>query len=233
MVPAQAQLSFTVRHERLLRDHRGTLTADAAGISYQQVDPKGKKAPQKLARARWEYVDLQQVWVSQDKLVLVTYQDRKWLFGADREFEFYLPKGESFAALARLLEAKLDRRFVSALAGDPGAAFWEVPVRLMGPFQGSEGVLKAGATRIVYETKRRRQSRTWRLEDIVNASMQDPYQLTLTTHERSLTHYGAQKGFNFQLKQPLDERRFDALWKRLNARSGLELLRSAAATPQN
>jgi hypothetical protein len=34
------------------------------------------------------------------------------------------------------------------------------------------------------------------------------------------------KGFNFQLKQKLDEKRFDLLWKRLNRGKGLEFLTS-------
>jgi hypothetical protein len=34
------------------------------------------------------------------------------------------------------------------------------------------------------------------------------------------------KGFNFQLKRPLDDKRFEALWKRLNQDKGLQFLTS-------
>jgi hypothetical protein len=34
------------------------------------------------------------------------------------------------------------------------------------------------------------------------------------------------KGFNFQLKQPLDEKRFEMLWRRLNQEKGLQFLTS-------
>ena len=61
---------------------------------------------------------------------------------------------------------------------------------------------------------------------IENASTSDRYQLTLTTYERAKTHYGSMKGFNFQLKQPLDEKRFQMLWKRLNQDKGLQFLTS-------
>ena len=78
--------------------------------------------------------------------------------------------------------------------------------------------------RIVYETKKRDASRTWRYRDIDNISSSDPYQLTITTFERAKLQYGSRKGFNFQLKQPLEEKRFRMVWRKLNAGQGLELL---------
>jgi hypothetical protein len=145
----------------------------------------------------------------------VTYKDRKWLLGVDKRFEFFLPKGKSFEAAYTMLKDKLDRRFVAALADSVPDVLWELPVKLLGTIRGSEGVLQVGPDRIVYKTDRPRQSRTWRYQDLENVSTSDRYQLTLTTYERAWTHYGSLKGFNFQLKQPLDEKRFDMLWKRL------------------
>ena len=81
-----------------------------------------------------------------------------------------------------------------------------------------------GPDRIVYKTDRPRQSRTWRYQDIENASTSDRYQLTLTTYEHARASYGSMKGFNFLLKQPLDEKRFDALWKSMNQEKGLQFL---------
>ena len=98
---------------------------------------------------------------------------------------------------------------------------------LLGRVSGSEGALEVGADRIVYKTTKKRQSRTWRYGDIENISASGPFQLTLTTYERAKTHYGNLKGFNFQLKQALDEKRFNLLWRRVNQTKGLELLTSA------
>jgi hypothetical protein len=39
-------------------------------------------------------------------------------------------------------------------------------------------------------------------------------------------HYGDRKGFNFQLKQPLDEARYNDLWLRLERSKGLQILDS-------
>ncbi len=226
-------LQFEVRHERALKDHPGRVTFDEHGVHYQQVLTerqrarlgKGKKPP-KLESARWEYQDIQQLWVSPEKLVIVTYKDRKWFLGLDKEFEFFLPKGPSFEAAYAVLKDKLDRRFVAAVADSQRDLLWELPVRLLGRIQGSEGVLRVGPDRIVYKTDRPLQSRTWRYQDIENVSTSDRYQLTLTTYERAKTHYGGMKGFNFQLKQPLEEKRFAMLWKRLNRDKGLQFLTS-------
>jgi hypothetical protein len=226
-----SDLTYEVRHHRALKDHAGVLTINEQGVVYQQVIPEGKRkkiprhAP-KLENVQFDYQDIQEIWVSPDKLVLVTYKDRKWLLGIDKEFEFFLPEGKSFEAAYTMLKDKLDRRFVAAMADSQSGALWELPVKLLGTIQGSEGVLQVGADRIVYKTDRPRQSRTWRYGDIENVSMSDRYQLTLTTYERARTHYGSMKGFNFQLKQPLDEKRFGMLWKRLNQEKGMQFLTS-------
>jgi hypothetical protein len=220
-----AQLTYEVQHHRALKNHVGVLTISEKGVGYQQVLPKGKrKKHPKLESVQFDYQDIQELWVSPDKLVLVTYKDRKWLLGVDKEFEFFLPKGKSFDAAYTMLKDKLDRRFVAAVANSQPGMLWEIPVKLLGTIQGSEGVLQVGPDRIVYKTDRPRQSRTWRYQDIENVSTSDRYQLTLTTFERAKTHYGSMKGFDFQLKQPLDEKRFDALWKRLNQDRGLQFL---------
>ncbi len=223
-----AELTYDVRHRHALNNHAGVLTIGETGVSYRQAVPEGarKKNPKRLESVQFDYQDIQELWVSPDKLVLVTYKDRKWLLGVDKEFEFYLPKGKSFEGAYTMLKDKLDRRFVAALADPQAGALWELPVKLLGTIQGSEGVLQVGPDRIVYKTGRPRQSRTWRYEDIENVSTSDRYQLTLSTYERARTHYGSMKGFNFQLKQPLDEKRFEALWKRLNQDKGLQFLNS-------
>ena len=223
-----AELTYDVRHHRALKDHTGTLTVNEKGVGYQQVLPvkKHQHKPPKLESVQFDYQDIQELWVSPDKLVLVTYRDRKWFLGIDKEFEFFLRKGQSFEPAYTMLKDKLDRRFVAAIADVQPGMLWELPVRLLGVVQGSEGFLLIGPDRIVYKTDRPRQSRTWRYQDIENVSTSDRYQLTLTTYERSKPSYGSMKGFNFQLKQPLDEQRFEQLWKRLNQGKGLQLLTS-------
>lgn len=216
LTPSGAQdLRWDVRHERMLRDRAGVLAMDEHGVTYVEKD----------TTTRWDYQDIQQLWISTRKIVIVTYTDRLWLLGIDKEFEFYLTsEGQTFEPAYKRLKDKLDQRFVAALADSRPDLLWQIPVKLQGVIRGSEGVLQMGPERIVYKTDREGTSRTWRYGDIENISTSGPFQLTLTTYERANAHYGSLKGFNFQLKQRLDEKRFDLLWKRLNRDKGLRFL---------
>ena len=48
----------------------------------------------------------------------MTYKDRKWLLGVDKEYEFTLAPGQSFNEAYTLLKDRLDQRFVAAVADD-------------------------------------------------------------------------------------------------------------------
>jgi hypothetical protein len=222
------QLEYEVRHDHLWKHGAGTLVVTERGVSFQEVTKK--KQPKRAFELN--YQDIQELKMSADKLTLVTYKDRKWLLGLDKEYEFTLAPGQSFSSAYALLKDRLDQRFVASVADEQIQALWEVPVKLLARVTGSEGILQVGPDRIVYRTTQKRQSRTWRYGDIENISTSGPFQLTLTTYERAKTHYGNLKGFNFQLKQALDEKQFNLLWRRLNQIKGLELL-SAAQEREN
>jgi hypothetical protein len=81
-------------------------------------------------------------------------------------------------------------------------------------------MLIVGEDRIVFRSDRKGESRTWRYADIDNISTTGPFQLTVTTFERSRANYGNRKGFNFQLKEQLEETRYNELWRQLNRRKG-------------
>lgn len=223
---AQNALRYEVRHEHWLRDGSGTLVIDQRGVSYQETSKNKRKKPERLHHDQLNYEDIQQLYISPQKLTVVTYRDQVWRLGMDKEYEFTLPTGETFAAAYAFLKKRLDERLVAALADDEVQPLWELPVKRLGALRGSEGALVVGAEHIVYRTERREQSRTWRFQDIENISSAGRFDLTITTYERAKAHYGSMKEFHFQLKQPLDERRFEALWRRLNRSKGLSILTS-------
>ena len=223
----QQELRYNVVHRhRTWWDGSGTLVITTQGITYQESSKKKNKKPEDLHHGQWDYEDIQQLYVSPQKLVVVTYQDRRWLLGMDKQWEFGLPSGENFHAAYELLKNRLDQRFVAALADRDFRPLWDIPVKLLGRVRGSEGILEVGTDRIVYRTEATGQSRTWRLEDIENVSSSGPFQLTLTTYERAKSHYGSLKGFNFQLKRALNEGQYNQLWRRVNQAKGLEFLRA-------
>jgi hypothetical protein len=216
----QEPLRYEVRHDHWRKSCTGTLEAGPDGLSYTETSGKKKEHVWK-----WSYQDIQQLELAGTRLTVVTYEDNRWKLGADREQQFDL-RGGDFLAAYRLLKDKLDQRLVAAIADDPMNLLWEVPVKLLGWTKGSEGVLKVGRERIVFETTKSLFSRTWRYEDIENLSSSGPFQLSLTTFERAKSHYGNLRGFNFQLKSRLPEDKYMELWRRLNQTKGLPVLTS-------
>ena len=219
---AQEDLVFEVRHDHSIRSCTGTLRFTDQAVIFQQV--KNGKQEKDLHRWEWTYEDIEQVWISPDKLVVLTYEDQKWLLGKDKQYEFTVRNAEHFGSAYGALKGRLDQRFVAAVAEENVKAVWQVPVKQLGRIRGSEGMLIIGEDRIVYKTDAQGKSRSWRYSDIENISTSGPFQLTVTTFERAKFHYGDLKGFNFQLKQRLNEDSYNDLWRRINVSKGLRFL---------
>ena len=111
----------------------------------------------------------------------------------------------------------MDRRVVTALPEELLQPLWEVPVKLKRGFGGSEGVLSIGMAAIVYRSEEKDESRTWQMSDVDNISTSGPFDFTIATFEG--------RSYAFQLKRPIDERQYQALWRRLNASKQTEVLR--------
>ncbi|MGA3017136.1 MAG: hypothetical protein ABSF62_08455 [Bryobacteraceae bacterium] len=201
----------------------GTLTITDAGVSFEETYQDGKK-PEHPHAWRWAYQDIQQLRMGPTSLTVLTYQDNKWKLGADREYRFDLVSDKTFEDPYQFLKGRLDQRFVAEIPDRISAVLWEIPVKHLLRFSGDEGVLQVGPDEIVYRSAKKSESRTWRYQDIENVSNSGPFQLTITTFERAKMHYGDRKGFNFELKQPLEEARYNDLWLRLNQSKGLKIL---------
>jgi hypothetical protein len=213
-------------HPPHLKKERGTLIITGSGVSFEESYAGKKQKPKHPHVWNWSYEDIQQLEVAPRTISVLTYKDNKWKFGADREYHFDLRGDGSFRDSYGFLKDKLDQRFVAELADKDIKAIWEIPVKHLLRFGGSEGVLGFGEDRVVYTTDRKNQSRTWRYADIDNISTSGPFQLTITTYERALSHYGNLKGFNFQLKQRLNEDRYNEVWQKINQAKGLKILQA-------
>ena len=219
---AQGPLTYRVWHA-----HAGVVRKRAAGeFGELTLSETGVSFQAKPHAWTWAYQDIEQLKLSGRTLTVLTYTGDKWKLGADREYRFDLEAGKTFDDAYPFLKSRLDQRFVAALPSAVPNALWEIPVKHLLRFGGEEGVLQAGPDEIVYKSAKAGESRTWRYEDIENISSSGPFQLTITTFERAGTHYGDLKGFNFQLKQPLDEGRYNQLWLNLNRSKGLKILDS-------
>ncbi len=207
---AEPELRFDVRHDHLRSGGPGTLTITKEGLSFAEAK-KNKHA------WNWRWDDIQQLEMAPRTVRVLTYKDSAWKLGADKEYRFDLLSGGTFAPAYEFLKNRLDQRFVAAIVTPGMHAEWELPAKHLKRFGGTDGVLAFGRDQIAFITDKRNESRTWRFRDIDNISTAGPFQLTVTTYERAVMSYGDLKSFNFQLKRPLDERRYDELWRRLNA----------------
>ena len=191
---------FPVRHEHIKWFCDGTLTVDENGVSFQ--------GPKKHAW-RWKFEDIQEFKLGPEGVTVLTYKDNRWRLGADRVYRFTgkVPAEEIYA----LLRDRLDQRFIAEIGVPTETPAYTLPVKHLGTIAGSEGILAFGSDLVVYTTPSRGQSRTWRYSDIENISSSGRFQLTLTTLE---------KGFNFELKQPITEARYNRLWLDIQKKNG-------------
>lgn len=207
---AAGELSFNVRHEHLRKGCAGVLRIGEDGIAF---DAAPSKKPHSW---RWAFADIQQLKIEPRRVTVLTYEDRKWRFGADGSVSFTLADGASFHNAYAMLKGRMDQRLVAAIAETPAGVLWSIPVKRAGRLKGAQGALVVGTNSITFETAEPGSARVWRLEDIDNVSSSGPFELTVTAHERSKTDYGSLKSFHFQLKQALAEERYNDLWWRIN-----------------
>jgi hypothetical protein len=196
---------FEVRHKHFKGGCYGVMTVDEKGLRF--TGPNGHEWS-------WSYPDIQQLTLASGRIRVLTYQDQKLLLGRDREFEFTgrIPTGQ----LAEFLRGRMDQRFVEAVAqperpatGVPDLPVWSIPVKHLRTISGSQGTLSFGADTIIYASEN--DSRAWRYSDIRSISSSGPFQLSIVTLE---------KGFDFQLKQPITEARYNELWLQIERKNG-------------
>ena len=164
----------------------------------------------------WKYEQIQQLELTDTTLRLLTYEDQRWQFGRDREYIFdHLPKDFAKSVYPRWKD-KLDQRFIARLADVDVVTLAEFPAKLTGLTKGVEGTLRFAEDRIVFRTTKPGESRTWRLTDIDNIASAGPFDLSITTLERHGAWNTGTREFRFQLQRPMEEARFNELWRRVN-----------------
>jgi hypothetical protein len=188
-------LTLDVRHHHAVGECRGSLVADDSGVRFESSKTEHSR--------QWKFSDIQELTLAPGKIRVLTYEDRRWWFGADREFQF----SADTAGLREFLAPRLERRLVVAQAESAGPPIFSAPAKHKHGTAGCQGTLTFGAVRVVYATGEREHSRTWRYEEIESISTGGDYNLTVRTLE---------KVFEFQLKEPIPERIYDQLWRKVN-----------------
>lgn len=202
-----------VRHKHWRKSAAGELRVEQDKLAFREPGGKSRHSRE------WKYEDIQQLVLGPEGVRLLTYEDMRWQFGRDREYQLDgLPEG--FAAqVYPLLRVKLDRRLIAAQA-EAVEPSWQLPAKLQRGFSGSQGVLLVAADRVIYKSDAPAVSRTWRLADIEQVSSSGPYELTITTIERTGRFHDGPREARFQLKERLVEDRYNQLWKAVNRLKG-------------
>jgi len=190
---------FPGQHQDLRKACAGTMTVDAAGIRFSGAPGHAWN---------WKLEDIQQLALAPDSIRILTYESGKLPLQPDRSYAFTgrIPAAE----LAAFLVPRMDRRLVLELAEPAAADAWSIPVRQLSRNRGSQGSLAFGSDSVTYLTPARDQSRTWRYADIRTISSADDFELSIVTRERD---------FHFQLKQPIDEARYNQLWLQIEQKN--------------
>src|SRR5579872_164927 len=104
--------TWQVRHQHLRKGAIGTLHVTVDSISFDERDKKGKATPDVR---QWKYSDIQLLTLGTKTLHILTYEDKRWELGRDREYVFdQLPAGLVTTLYAGWHD-RLDARFVAAL----------------------------------------------------------------------------------------------------------------------
>lgn len=192
---------------------RGTLAFTSDGIAFQAADAKKSR--------QWPYRELKQVRVvSPREIALDTYEDgSRWRLGADRTVEFELTDGVIDGTLVAHLLEHAGRPVASAVLpaglGEPAV---RVGAKHLRGRKGTHGTIAIYGSGLAYESPDPGASRYWPFADIDSVLRTSPRALLIDAYER-----GRVRPFAFELKEPLPNAAFEALWQRVNppaARTG-------------
>ena len=200
---------FQVRHDHGIRSCSGELVFRDDGMEYVTSHKKDART--------WQYVDIQQLGlVGEKKISVVTYEDQKLQFGRDKIFSFELTEGAIPPSLWNSLQGRLAKPLVSALVPELSTPRYQLPVKHQHALGGCQGTLEIRELNLAYKSSHPSDSRIWRYEDVSSIGSTGPFQLRLSTMERTQGEHGAEKNFIFDLKRRLDPDIYDFLWGKIN-----------------
>ena len=202
-LPVSAQI-FEGRHVHLRKGAKAELRVTSEGISFKDAKHSGE----------WKFGNIQRLVLEPRAIRIVTYADvRSQLY---RDYEVRIDQlPENFGNdLYPVFRAKLDQRFVAALAPTEVRPVWQADAKLLRRLGGSEGTLMVMDDAIVYKSAEAHESRSWRITDVDLVSSSGAFDLAITTLE---------KEFRFQLKRPLAADEYKMLWRNVQKAKGLSI----------
>ena len=132
--------------------------------------------------------------------------------GADRTETFEVTSGEVTGETVAFLLAHVARPVgTSVIPADVGEAATRVPAEHRRFGHGSQGTLAFHSTGVAYVAEPVTDSRFWRFADLQSVLRTSPFELLVTAYEG-----GALRTYAFDLKAPIPQDAYDALWAQIN-----------------
>ncbi len=204
-----AETRFKVKHDHGIKSCQGELVFGDSSVEYVTSHKKDARV--------WKYEDIQQLGLlSPKKISILTYEDRRFEFGKDKIFNFQLTEATVSESLWSFLQQKMTKPLVSEILPADLKPKFEIPVKHQHPFGGCQGTLEIGEEYVAYKSPDKEHSRVWRFADLSSIGSTGPFQLRLSTMERTRGEYGAEKNYIFDLKRRLDPAEYDFIWWKLN-----------------
>jgi hypothetical protein len=204
-----AENRYQAKHDHVVGSCRGELIFGETELEYATKNNEDARV--------WKYEDIQQLGLlGPQKISVLTYEDRKIQFGKDKRFNFELREGTVPESLWSFLRGRLSRPLVSEIIPSTTEAKYRLPAKHRHALGGCQGVLEIGDQYVVYKTPDESDSRVWRYEDLSTMGSTGPFQLRLSTMERTDGQYGAERNFIFDLKRRLDPAVYDFIWRKIN-----------------
>ncbi len=184
---------------------RGTLVVTSTGLEFRAAKADSSR--------RWAYEDLREIRIeSPRRLVLDAYETHsRWRFGRARRVTFGVTSGAITADVVSVILARSPRAVITAVqpAGlpEPTTVIPASHRRFGTATQGSLEISPAG----LFYRSTPADSRFWRFADVQSVARISPFEVLVTAYEGDELH-----PYTFELKAPLPQDTFDALWQRLN-----------------
>jgi hypothetical protein len=192
----EGSFDLKVTRVRMLRNQRGDLHIDAAGVSFRSSDGKMTVTiPMK---------DLRETDVADARaLRFETYEVQKWKPIERREFTFRAQPDAPVEELAQFLASRVHRPVVGHYSA---ASQFQVSVYHRRTLGGTGGTLEIGEDSIQFVSDKPADSRTWLYRDIETIGKPDSFRFRVTTSRET---------YILELKAELPEEAYQLAWRKV------------------
>jgi hypothetical protein len=196
--PLAAQTFKVIHVKTLRRDERGEVEFTEKGVAYKAAKEKNSRF--------WKYADIQYFdRLSEKEFTILSYEDQRLLLGRDKEYRFRITDGSLTDKDFREIQGWFGKPSTDRVIPKITGLEYEIPAKHLHTFGGCEGSLEFTKDAIYYVTKDKKDARVWQLGlDVQSVWSDDPYRLEIYAYDNNRREFSRTRGYQFDLKEPLD-----------------------------